>query len=308
MKSIKYLILIVIFLPGLLNAEHSDNKKCLRCHSMATFGIRDTLSLLVKNLSVNPVEFDSSNHKRLICTKCHSKDFDNFPHPQELKSENLYCLNCHRDDEKLVKFRFPDIEKEFKESVHFKKLKDKFTCFNCHDPHSFKINSRVKENLKEAVLYDNQICLECHNYADKIEGLSGRILPSLSVTHNWLPHQKLHWESVRCIDCHILQNVSGVSHLILEKKDAVKNCVKCHSKDSMLRQSLYKFQAKEERNKIGFLNATILNDSYIIGATRNIYLDVISFIAFGLTIIGISIHGFLRWFIKRKINKKGDKE
>ena len=278
-----------------LPSAKEANQYCFRCHSMATLSYKDESTGIIKNLSVIPDEFYNSNHKDLECVDCHSKDFENFPHAAALKNENLYCLNCHKDEPKFQKYHFQSIESEFKESVHYKKMGDKFTCFDCHDPHSFKINARVNQNVNETVLYDNQICLKCHDNTATIKNLSGQFLPALNVSHSWLPHINLHWKSVRCIDCHTSPNAPGVSHLILSKDQAVKNCVECHSKNSILLQSLYKFKTKQERDKEGFINAVIFNNSYVIGATRNYYLNLLSFIIFGIVLVALSIHGFLRW-------------
>ena len=284
--------------------ERDSNKEknyyCLRCHSMPTMGYLDPQSRILKSLSVSPDNFYSSNHKNLGCTECHSTEFNTFPHPSKLKNEDLYCLNCHRDNPELSKFSFKTIEKDFKKSIHYQKFGNRFTCFNCHDPHSFKINARVNSQIKETVLYDNHICLECHNNESKIAGFTNDLIPNLNTSHQWLPHRDLHWKSVRCIDCHTGKSSAGISHNILPKEKAVRNCVECHSSNSILVQSLYKFQTKEERNKEGFINAVILNNSYVIGATRNYYLNLLSFIIFGLILIALIIHGFLRWNSKKR--------
>jgi len=62
--------------------------------------------------------------------------------------------------------------------------------------------------------------------------------------------------------------------------------------------SLYKFQIREKRNKLGFFNASILSESYIIGANRNYYLNVVSIVIFGLVFTGVLFHGLLR-FLKK---------
>ena len=271
-----------------------ENNQCLRCHSMATLSYKDSSSGLIKNLSVDPGEFYNSNHKELKCTKCHDKEFEQFPHPKKLKKESLYCLDCHKDDLKLAQFNFPAIEKDFDASVHHQKLGDKFTCFACHDPHSFQIHARVNEDIKNTVLYDNQICLQCHNPGKQVNAYDDTLLPGITSAHSWLPHQNLHWKTVRCLDCHSAEgaDTSGVAHLILPKEKAVKNCVECHSKNSMLTQTLYKFQSFEKRDKRGFFNAVIMNDAYVVGANRNYYLNLLSFIIFGITLIALLVHGY----------------
>ncbi len=61
----------------------------------------------------------------------------------------------------------------------------------------------------------------------------------------------------------------------------------------MLMASLYKFESKEKR-KDGFFNGIILNQSYVIGANRNEYLNLLSLIIFGGMLAVISVHIFFR--------------
>ena len=95
--------------------------------------------------------------------------------------------------------------------------------------------------------------------------------------HDWLPNQAAHFQNVRCIECHTkINNDIPVSHLIKPKEEAVKRCNECHSQNSILMASLYKFESKEQRRD-GFFNGIILNESYVIGANRNEYLNLVSF-------------------------------
>jgi hypothetical protein len=53
--------------------------------------------------------------------------------------------------------------------------------------------------------------------------------------------------------------------------------------------SLYKFESKAQRRD-GFFNGIILNSSYVIGANRNEYLNLLSLIIFIVVIGVIVIH------------------
>jgi hypothetical protein len=53
--------------------------------------------------------------------------------------------------------------------------------------------------------------------------------------------------------------------------------------------SLYKFESKEQRRD-GFFNGIILNASYVIGANRNEYLNLLSIVIFGGVMVIIIIH------------------
>jgi hypothetical protein len=61
----------------------------------------------------------------------------------------------------------------------------------------------------------------------------------------------------------------------------------------MLMASLYKFESKEQRRD-GFFNGIILNESYVIGANRNEYLNLLSLIIFAGVIGVICIHIMFR--------------
>ena len=109
-------------------------------------------------------EFYSSNHKSFSCTDCHSNDYVKFPHSGELRMEEKYnCIDCHGGDEKFAQYHFEEIEAEYQKSTHFKMDEEGFTCWKCHDPHTYKISVRNSTNLKQTIAYDNAICLNCHS-------------------------------------------------------------------------------------------------------------------------------------------------
>jgi len=147
------------------------------------------------------------------------------------------------------------------------------------------------------------ICLSCHADTDKYQLMTDRENPNILATHDWLPNQRIHFRFVRCIECHAeLNNDILVSHNIQNKEKAVRLCVECHSQNSVLLASLYKFETQEQRNKFGFFNASILRESYVIGANRNYFLNMISFVVFGLTLAGIAIHLLFRIKSRKKYN------
>lgn len=279
-----------------------DNQHCFQCHGHKTYHYYNESS--EKNIKermnpyfiVDSVEYYNSNHWNFSCTDCHSTEYESFPHNGELRMEEKpSCLDCHGGDDTYASYHFEEIEVEFQESVHSTKHSEDFTCYMCHNPHSYKINARSNLSLKDVIVYDNNICLSCHANIDKYQLISDLQNPNILETHEWLPNQALHFKSVRCIECHTKRNDSIlVAHLIQPKELAVKNCVECHSQNSILQASLYKFRAVEGRNKLGFLNPSLLESSYIIGANRNYYLNVISIFVYGFTLLIILVHFFLR--------------
>jgi hypothetical protein len=288
---------------------YEDNETCLVCHGQRRYEYtNETLGRQVRELMysermVNREEFYKSNHKSFGCTDCHSSEYASFPHPGELRMEQNYnCIDCHGGDETFAQYHFEEIEAEYQRSTHFELEEDGFSCWSCHDPHTYRINIRNTENIKETILYDNSICLSCHANFDHFQLLTEREEINILKTHEWLPNQAVHFKNVRCIECHTKINDSIlVAHLIRPKEEAVRLCNECHSQNSMLMATLYKFQSKEQR-KSGFFNGIIMNESYVIGANRNEYLNILSLVIFVGILLVIGVHIVFRILKNKETN------
>lgn len=282
-----------------------DNHRCFKCHGHQFFSYYNTVTEanVIKRMNpfyvIDSAAFYSSNHRVLECTDCHDAGYLKFPHDGQLQMQPMVtCLDCHEGDDVTAKFHFVEIKKEFDSSVH-KKMYRNFSCAMCHDPHRYIVTARRDKNIKQVVIYDNEMCLSCHSDIVNYKVLSDSAPKNISSAHDWLPNQIIHFQNVRCLDCHVkVENDSMVDHQILPKAEAVHNCVKCHSQNTILMASLYKFQSKQSRSQIGFLNATILNNSYVISANRNPVLSDLSLIFFGLVVLIIIIHAILRIITK----------
>lgn len=278
-----------------------DNQRCFKCHGQAKYLYtneslgKEVKALMCSERIVRKDEFYKSNHKSFRCTDCHSADYVNFPHPGELRMEyKMNCIDCHSGDET---YHFDEIAAEYQQSIHFKLEEDGFSCWKCHNPHTYKISVRNVDNLRETILYDNNICLNCHSDFNRFQLLTDHAEINLIQKHDWLPNQAAHIANVRCIECHTaISNNLPVAHLIKPKTEAVKLCNECHSQNSILMASLYKFASKEQRRD-GFFNAIILNESYVIGANRNEYLNLLSLLIFVGVLGVLCIH---IWFRIRK--------
>jgi hypothetical protein len=284
-----------------------ENEKCLRCHGQSKYSYINPESQkriskrMYVELIVDRSAFYLSNHREFKCIDCHSEEYLGFPHAGTLRMEAMPgCLDCHGGDEKYAKYHFENIERDFQSSVHSEKHSQDFTCWMCHNGHTYLITARTGENIKQTISYDNAICLNCHSDRSKYNILTDKPNPNLINKHDWLPNQKLHFQSVRCIECHTkkINDSTLVSHDILPKKDAVKRCEECHSTNSILMASLYRYKIKEIRSTQGFLKSIVTNDSSVIGANRNFFLNVISVIIASLVILGIIVHTLLRIFKK----------
>lgn len=292
------ILLLGVGLNDSLPEHVVSNQKCLKCHGQDYYSFYNDWTERMVTKRMNPYQvFDSldfyhSNHKSFKCIDCHSYEYEDFPHAGELRMEPIYgCMDCHAGDEKHARFNFEGITEAYNESVHAEKHNESFNCWNCHDPHTYKVLLRSENNMRDIVLKSNEMCLKCHASGKNTSLLSEQNSSDIIENHNWLPKQKEHFKSVRCLECHAEPNPDVlVAHKILPKEQAVKKCVECHSVNSLLMATLYKHQAKENRNKAGFFNAVFLGDAYVIGANRNYYLNLISLLIFGITLLGIGVH------------------
>ncbi len=311
-NSIFILLFILAFLLPLIGQEESEiapityekNHECLKCHGQKYFSYfneyvgRDVKERMNPMYIMDSATFYMSNHRTFMCTDCHSYEYGtSFPHPNQLRFEPSFsCMDCHEGNDEYAEFQFEKINEEFLASVHSEKHSDEFTCWMCHNPHTYHITARTSENLLETIQYDNEICLSCHSDQSKMGLLSDRHIYDMLNQHEWLPNQKLHFNKVRCIECHArISDTLMVAHNIQPKEQAVKLCVECHSQNSILMASLFKHIKQETQEKQGFLNAAILSQGYVIGANRNTYLNIGSLVIFGLVILGIATHAILRY-------------
>jgi len=206
------------------------NERCFKCHGQELYENSDTSMPAGK--IIDRKAFYGSNHKSFKCTDCHSEDYSVFPHPGELKDEmHFNCLDCHGGDKKYSHFKFELIEAEYSRSVHFRFEEKGFTCWECHDPHSYKIIRRNSKDIIETIRYDNTICLDCHSDNDRFRYFSNTAVVDISQKHKLLKDPELHFTNVGCTGCHVQANDSLlVPHLVMTKDKAYRDCKGCHSK------------------------------------------------------------------------------
>ena len=249
---------------------------------------------------LDTVALTAGVHKGFDCVDCHSAEYQTYPHQANLKLQPLStCLDCHGGDASFASYQFEKIQDEFKKSVHFQVYGENFTCTKCHSQHTYKATARNSSDVMEIVDFDNKMCLSCHNDMKKYKLVSGHDNPKLVKVHDWLPNPEHHFSHVRCIECHT-EVVEGlmVSHNIMRKENAVKNCVQCHSSNSRLKASLYKYQNLQKRNEKGIVGSILSNSTYTIGSNQSPFLKLLSILIFLATLSGIIIHTFIRIFKK----------
>lgn len=279
-----------------------DNNKCLACHGQKFFYdnsiemgetiIREMYPCLI----IDTVMYYESNHWSFTCLDCHTYDYRNYPHPRDAKFEYMVtCLDCHEGDESVAKYNFEKIAEEYEKSHHTSLTDTKYSCWSCHDPHGFKMTVREEPMISKVVIHDNAMCLQCHSGTTATDLLLGTGLEPLIATHDWIPETVNHFRSVRCIECHgdIVDDVL-VAHDILPAKEAVNTCTECHSKDSRLLNSLYRYQIQEGAMRKGIFGAMITSDIYVIGANRHPVLNLISLLMFGGILLVVFAHALIR--------------
>lgn len=278
------------------------NGECLACHTEAALHKPPRPGMDIKALSealTDPAKYDRSNHAGMACKTCHVGGYRDWPHkgPTQAvpgKAETLDCNECHAQ-------KAWHVDAQVAKSVHSKNLSEKFTCSTCHDPHVYQTAAKLKEPTK-IVAQDNGMCLSCHRSDEKFAAFGGKLTPvkkrpDIDAIHAWLPNTKLHWTAVRCIECHTPASPTrtlAISHEILGKDKAQRDCVTCHSQNSALRTGLYRHVAETESAELGFLNSAVLGNSYVIGATRNTHLDRFGLVLIGLVFAGVLGHGLIR--------------
>lgn len=310
-----FLAVLVLSLNGRLQAQDEvvelseTTKTCLNCHGQEYYSFDNDYTGMVERKRMNPfLRIDSLGyqhgvHGSFSCDDCHSPDYGTYPHNAELKLEMKYtCQDCHGGDPAYAHLRFDEIEMEAMGSVHAERMGEAFKCEMCHDPHTNKLVATSNQyNIQEIVTHGNNMCLSCHADESRYHIFTDSVSPEIIQTHNWLPNQSLHFKNVRCIECHTAtSDTMMVAHKILAKEFAVKNCAECHSSSSILEGKLYKYLSKESRSENG-LDASLKNQSYVIGSNRNRFLNIASVVMFGMVLAGIAFHIILR-IIKRKKN------
>lgn len=281
-----------------------DARYCNHCHSQ-TAQLDAVMSDLwqVEDLLIDPEKFARSTHKNLDCLDCHAFTWPFFPHPEKPVRHNFYCLDCHRSKKGTGLVRFDDIERSFRQSVHFDKLPGDFWCDSCHNPHIFATAEAIGD-VGEIVERSNGACTRCHLSSETFGMLSSRDFPEIEKSHSWLPNPTLHWKHVRCIECHTPDS-ENLSHKILSAKEAERRCERCHSKNSMLLTKLYHHRVSQNKETYGFANSIVFNDAYIIGMTRNSVMDRAFGILLALTLLGVGGHASLRVIAARRRKKNG---
>ncbi len=287
-----------------LKLKNNQQELCLDCHlNEKTAKTKYSKSLIDFDKSVHGMALKNGVAEAPTCTDCHGvHNLQRANKPTSIINKyNLssLCGKCHIA-----------LTNEYINSVHGIALKkgnkDAPSCTYCHGEHSI----RPVEGLTDRVFLMNKIdkmtveknqmvyCVHCHTD----EALASKYgMLTISKAHEWLPGIARHYETVRCVDCHSSYMPPNLSHNILAPEKTIKKCEECHSKNSILMTKLYKHERKKSQEKFGFINGAILSDAYVIGTTRNVFLESLSIIILSGVIIIVLLHALLRWYFSKGI-------
>ena len=283
--SLLFVVMTVVMavIPSHLAGQELDEAAtaCLACHAANSEN---------PDRGIHAGTFAASVHVSLGCRMCHSTGYAGFPHTATEEQKAGDCTACHRGSGEPYHFSW--IVNEVKASVHGRMVSEDFACTECHDPHAVLPVHRAAD-LRAAIGEANQGCLHCHGQEGEVAQESERhSLGYLIDVHSFLPRLEQHARSARCVECHTPAREQTV-HLILSSNSAVRDCVECHTANSAMLEKLYRHRAEEERQD-NFVNSVIMNNYYMVGATQNSRLDYVMWGIFGLSFLGICVHGGAR--------------
>lgn len=268
------------------------NRDCLSCHSEAGLKNPPRQGMDMKLLATMLVDqgrFEHSYHGAMACKDCHTEAYVPYPHLPNAKKQIKGCVKCHQNPAKTI-------VPEFKASTHFKGHSDKFTCLSCHQSHYDRKASKM-ESAHAAAVQDNAMCLGCHADDTRYRALKPDAKRAdMAAAHAWLPELELHLGQTRCVDCHSpMADGGALSHDVQAKAKAVRACEACHAADTELGRRLYKKMMLDRPGPAaGFDNAALLSEIYVVGATRNRWLDWAGLAALGLTALVLAVRAVLR--------------
>lgn len=276
-------------LPAKIKTWNAD---CLSCHSEAGLKNPPRQGMDMKLLATMLVEqgrFEHSYHGAMACKDCHTEAYVPYPHLPNAKKQIKGCVECHQNPARTI-------VPEFKLSTHFKGHSDKFTCLSCHQSHYDRKASKM-ESAHAAATQDNGMCLSCHGDDSRYKALKADAKrPDMDAAHAWLPELALHLGQTRCVDCHSpMADGGALSHDVQAKAKAVRTCETCHGADSELGRRLYKKALLDKPGPAGgFAHAALLSEIYVVGVTRNAWLDWAGLGALGATAVALAARALWR--------------
>lgn len=183
-----------------------ERDRCLRCHGLHQFLVRDTVGGPVRDLTVGRAAFAGSAHQALACTQCHG-DVQKYPHEFRGVRPRVGCdADCHALDRRGHAVRHDKVTALYARSVHARGLADSTAdspgCVYCHGDGDAHAVPRERHDLSA----DQRLarCAPCH--ADRERMARRKVDPTATDSYRGT----LHYAELRlgdahapaCDDCH----------------------------------------------------------------------------------------------------------
>lgn len=142
-----------------------ETDRCLRCHGIPDFVVRDSVGGVARDLSVHVESFRRSEHGAIACRACHA-DIAQYPHRIARPRAAVSCgADCHARDRRGRPVRHQDTVDEYARSAHGGALDGKEPdgpdCGYCHgggDPHAI-----TKATKAYSAAQRTAMCAGCHD-------------------------------------------------------------------------------------------------------------------------------------------------
>lgn len=198
-------------------AMSPQSTACLTCHNKTNFN-RTLPSGEILSLTIDADHFDSSVHRNIDCTDCHT-GITSFPHPK-LIAQNLSdvsaqfstsCQTCHAD-------QYDKTTDSVHQAAHDAGNTSTPLCTDCHNPHTqTQITDDTGSLLAAARTEVPEKCAKCHS------GIYDQYQTSV---HGSALLGEGNVDVPTCINCHGVHNIQDptTNNFRLNSPELCSNC------------------------------------------------------------------------------------
>ena len=202
---------------GTIRFAADEIGRCVKCHGMPNFAVRDSATGPVRDLHVDAAAFASSAHGGLSCRACHP-DVAAYPHEFPARRPRVSCgADCHATDKRGRPYDHAKQARELAASVHGRgkaaTSPDSPTCPTCHGAGNAHAVAPVKRQM--TVAGKMALCAGCHDDRAMMERAGVDPLAVASYRRSF-HYKAIHFGATGtavCQDCH-------TPHLVLAKDDS----------------------------------------------------------------------------------------
>lgn len=277
------LLLLSAALPASGGATSVSNEVCQDCHAVPDLRFTDRATGESTLYTIEPATYRGSAHGHVACVACHDVGYgEDLPHEGPAWRARFLCVDCHAALGDLDELDLPARKDELLAGAHGDEGRRRMDCHDCHDPHRFALVRRQEEALGR-IAASNAICLACHG-APGVRSFGYEALQDAAGTHDHFPHAARHFGRVKCVTCHAPLG-AGAGHDVRPVADSLGDCAACHVRSDPAYGSSYEGGAGR---------GDVIDQVYVIGSTRSVWLDRSSQVGFVLFLGGVLLHGLRR--------------